>query len=158
MSDCRERERERGRFREGRNGGEGRGGAGQKRRRSQSPGRYRRFNREGDFERRKREQPNSRRRTFGGYGGGRDEETLTYKQFIAQLDEDITPEEAVRQYNEYKRGQAANEKKQYFLRSKESLELMNKYNPDTIAQLLERGCEMAKVPLPFFATKRVTRY
>eukprot|EP00898_Chlorokybus_atmophyticus_P007251 jgi/Chlat1/7527/Chrsp62S07045 len=69
---------------------------------------------------------------------------MTYKQFMATLDDTVTPAEAQRKYDEYKADQTRSLKKTYFETHKDKQWLKEKYHPVNLEAALQRRNEKAQ--------------
>jgi hypothetical protein len=81
------------------------------------------------------------------YGGGsaRREGLMSYKQFIAELEDDILPGEAERRYDEYKTEFITTQKRSFFEQHKDDDWLREKYDPARLEAVLVRRNENAKI-------------
>ncbi|KAJ7298292.1 hypothetical protein O6H91_09G000300 [Diphasiastrum complanatum] len=75
---------------------------------------------------------------------GRREGLMTYKQFIAELEDDILPAEAERRYEEYKTEFISTQKRAFFEQHKDDDWLREKYDPSQLEAVLARRIENAK--------------
>ncbi|KAJ8480591.1 hypothetical protein OPV22_024318 [Ensete ventricosum] len=115
-----------------RDGSGSRGGYGYER----PHGRY--MNRQSDW-------PNS---GYSGYGDGPEViprgGLMSYKQFIQELEDDISPAEAERRYEEYRSEYISTQKRAYFEAHKEEQWLKDKYHPTNLVAVIERRKEQAR--------------
>lgn len=90
----------------------------------------------------------------GGYADGpypfdvgpRREGLMTYKLFITELEDDVSPSEAERRYTEYKNEFISTQKKAYFEQNKQEDWLRDKYDPSRLEAVIQRrneGCRTA---------------
>ncbi|KAK3134454.1 hypothetical protein QOZ80_6AG0549430 [Eleusine coracana subsp. coracana] len=87
-----------------------------------------------------------------GYGASNDdpgntqrEGLMTYKQFIQVLEDDISPTEAERRYQEYRTEYITTQKHTYFELHKNEDWLKDKYHPTNLLSVIERRNERCKV-------------
>ncbi|KAG8095312.1 hypothetical protein GUJ93_ZPchr0012g18794 [Zizania palustris] len=87
-----------------------------------------------------------------GFGASNDgpgitqrEGLMTYKQFIQVLEDDISPTEAERRYQEYKTEYITTQKRAYFDLHKNEDWLKDKYHPTNLLSVIERRNEHCKV-------------
>ncbi|KAL5225775.1 hypothetical protein ABZP36_012414 [Zizania latifolia] len=87
-----------------------------------------------------------------GFGASNDgpgitqrEGLMTYKQFIQVLEDDISPTEAERRYQEYKTEYITTQKRAYFDLHKNEDWLKDKYHPTNLLSVIERRNERCKV-------------
>ncbi|CAK9262239.1 unnamed protein product [Sphagnum jensenii] len=114
-----------------------------------SPG-YKRFRRHDEFEggRRGGAVEETGRLTTGFLGDGSKvcrEGLMSYKQFIAELEDDILPGEAERRYDEYKTEFITTQKRSFFEQHKDDDWLREKYDPARLEAVLARRNENAKI-------------
>ncbi|BBM99694.1 protein MpSE [Marchantia polymorpha subsp. ruderalis] len=88
------------------------------------------------------------------YGGppSRREGLMSYKQFIAELEDDILPAEAERRYEEYKAEFITTQKRAFFEQHKDDDWLREKYDPSRLEAVLSRRNENAKTLAKDFQT------
>ncbi|CAK9204840.1 unnamed protein product [Sphagnum troendelagicum] len=70
---------------------------------------------------------------------------MSYKQFIAELEDDILPGEAERRYDEYKTEFITTQKRSFFEQHKDDDWLREKYDPARLEAVLARRNENAKI-------------
>uniref|UniRef100_A0ACD6AD51 Uncharacterized protein n=1 Tax=Avena sativa TaxID=4498 RepID=A0ACD6AD51_AVESA len=70
---------------------------------------------------------------------------MTYKQFMQVLEDDISPAEAERRYQEYKTEYITTQKRAYFDLHKNEDWLKDKYHPTNLLSVIERRNERCKV-------------
>ncbi|CAK9208111.1 unnamed protein product [Sphagnum troendelagicum] len=70
---------------------------------------------------------------------------MSYKQFIAELEDDILPGEAERRYDEYKTEFITTQKRSFFEQHKDDDWLREKYDPARLEAVLVRRNENAKI-------------
>jgi hypothetical protein len=70
---------------------------------------------------------------------------MTYKQFMQVLEDDISPSEAERRYQEYKTEYITTQKRAYFDLHKNEDWLKDKYHPTNLLSVIERRNERCKV-------------
>ncbi|KAM3210072.1 hypothetical protein ACQJBY_064228 [Aegilops geniculata] len=75
-------------------------------------------------------------------GGG--EGLMSYKQFMQELEDDVSPVEAQSRYEEYKSEYITTQKKAYFDLHKNDDWLRNKYHPTNLESVMERRNELAR--------------
>ncbi|CAM6082620.1 unnamed protein product [Calypogeia fissa] len=90
-----------------------------------------------------------------GYGASpaRREGLMSYKQFIAELEDDILPAEAERRYDEYKAEFITTQKRAFFEQNKDEDWLREKYDPSRLEAVLLRRNENAKTLAKEFQTE-----
>lgn len=76
--------------------------------------------------------------------GPRREGLMTYKQFITELEDDISPTEAERRYTEYRNEFISTQKKAYFEQNKQEDWLRDKYDPSRLEAVIQRRNEACK--------------
>eukprot|EP00250_Pteridium_aquilinum_P005592 c15664_g1_i1 orf=644-2995(-) len=90
----------------------------------------------------------------GGFGDGsfssfdagpRRDGLMTYKQFITELEDDISPTEAERRYTEYRSEFISTQKKAFFEQNKQEDWLRDKYDPSRLEAVIQRRNEACKV-------------
>ncbi|KAG6548390.1 hypothetical protein Mapa_010169 [Marchantia paleacea] len=88
------------------------------------------------------------------HGGppSRREGLMSYKQFIAELEDDILPAEAERRYEEYKAEFITTQKRAFFEQHKDDDWLREKYDPSRLEAVLSRRNENAKTLAKDFQT------
>ncbi|KAL6661826.1 hypothetical protein ACP70R_001210 [Stipagrostis hirtigluma subsp. patula] len=87
-----------------------------------------------------------------GPGNARREGLMSYKQFIQELEDDISHVEAQSRYEEYKSEYITTQKKAYFDLHKDEDWLRNKYHPTNLESVIERRNEVARTTAyEFFA-------
>eukprot|EP00249_Psilotum_nudum_P020007 c27519_g1_i1 orf=702-3170(-) len=74
-------------------------------------------------------------------GAPRREGLMTYKQFIAELEDDILPAEAQRRYEEYKNEFISTQKRNFFELNKDEEWLREKYDPSRLEAVIQRRNE-----------------
>ncbi|KAL6900892.1 hypothetical protein ACP4OV_005568 [Aristida adscensionis] len=79
-----------------------------------------------------------------GPRNARREGLMSYKQFIQELEDDISPVEAQSRYEEYKSEYITTQKKAYFDLHKNEDWLRNKYHPTNLEIVIERRNEVAR--------------
>ncbi|KAM0905609.1 hypothetical protein ACQ4PT_017282 [Festuca glaucescens] len=79
-----------------------------------------------------------------GSGNSRREGLMSYKQFMQELEDDVSPVEAQRRYEEYKSEYITTQKKAYFDLHKNDDWLRNKYHPTNLESVMERRNELAR--------------
>ncbi|PWZ29225.1 Serrate RNA effector molecule [Zea mays] len=79
-----------------------------------------------------------------GSGNSRREGLMSYKQFIQELEDDVSPVEAQSRYEEYKSEYITTQKKAYFALHKDEDWLRNKYHPTNLENVIERRNELAR--------------
>uniref|UniRef100_A0A0D9X9S5 C2H2-type domain-containing protein n=1 Tax=Leersia perrieri TaxID=77586 RepID=A0A0D9X9S5_9ORYZ len=110
----------------------GRGGYGDER------GQGRHFNRAQDW-------PDSGRGGWNeGPGNPRREGLMSYKQFMQELEDDVSPDEAQHRYEEYKSEYITTQKKAYFDLHKNEDWLRNKYHPTNLETVMNKRKELAR--------------
>ncbi|WOK94381.1 serrate RNA effector molecule-like isoform X1 [Canna indica] len=84
----------------------------------------------------------------GSYGDGHEViqrgGLMSYKQFIQELEDDISPAEAERRYEEYRSEYISTQKRAYFEAHKEEQWLKDKYHPTNLVAVIERRKEQAR--------------
>ncbi|CAN6193126.1 unnamed protein product [Urochloa humidicola] len=87
-----------------------------------------------------------------GYGAANDgpgvtqrEGLMTYKQFMQVLEDDISPSEAERRYQEYRTEYITTQKRAYFDLHKNEDWLKDKYHPTNLLSVIERRNERCRV-------------
>ncbi|CAD5171894.1 unnamed protein product [Musa acuminata subsp. malaccensis] len=84
----------------------------------------------------------------GGYGDGPEfiqrGGLMSYKQFIQELEDDISPAEAECRYKEYRSEYISTQKQAYFEAHKEEQWLKDKYHPTNLVAVIERRKEQAR--------------
>ncbi|OEL37447.1 Serrate RNA effector molecule [Dichanthelium oligosanthes] len=70
---------------------------------------------------------------------------MTYKQFMQVLEDDISPSEAERRYQEYRTEYITTQKRAYFDLHKNEDWLKDKYHPTNLSSVIERRNERCKV-------------
>lgn len=88
--------------------------------------------------------PGSGRAGFGEMGTPQREGLMTYKQFIAELEDDISPAEAERRYQEYRTEYISTQKRAFFQAHKDEDWLKDKYDPSHLEAVIQRRNENAK--------------
>ncbi|GJN15693.1 hypothetical protein PR202_gb02629 [Eleusine coracana subsp. coracana] len=88
--------------------------------------------------------PDSGRGGWNEGPGNRREGLMSYKQFIQELEDDISPVEAQSRYEEYKSEYIRTQKKAYFDLHKNEDWLRNKYHPTNLESVIERRNEVAR--------------
>jgi hypothetical protein len=63
---------------------------------------------------------------------------MSYKQFMQELEDDVSPDEAQHRYEEYKSEYITTQKKAYFDLHKNDDWLKNKYHPTNLEIVMER--------------------
>ncbi|CAL9062312.1 unnamed protein product [Musa banksii] len=85
---------------------------------------------------------------YDGYGDGSEViqrgGLMTYKQFIQELEDDISPTEAEHRYEEYRSEYISTQKRAYFEAHKEKQWLKDKYHPTNLVAVIERRKEQAR--------------
>ncbi|XBI09521.1 hypothetical protein VPH35_137043 [Triticum aestivum] len=79
-----------------------------------------------------------------GSGNSRREGLMSYKQFMQELEDDVSPVEAQSRYEEYKSEYITTQKKAYFDLHKNDDWLRNKYHPTNLESVMERRNELAR--------------
>ncbi|XP_066330966.1 serrate RNA effector molecule-like isoform X3 [Miscanthus floridulus] len=79
-----------------------------------------------------------------GPGNSRREGLMSYKQFIQELEDDVSPVEAQSRFEEYKSEYITTQKKAYFDLHKDEDWLRNKYHPTNLENVIERRNELAR--------------
>lgn len=79
-----------------------------------------------------------------GSGNSRREGLMSYKQFMQELEDDVSPVEAQSRYEEYKSEYITTQKKAYFDLHKNEDWLRNKYHPTNLESVMERRNELAR--------------
>ncbi|XP_051195131.1 serrate RNA effector molecule isoform X2 [Lolium perenne] len=69
---------------------------------------------------------------------------MTYKHFIQALEDDVSPHEAGRRYQEYKTAYITTQKRAYFDLHKDETWLKEKYHPTNLLSVIERRNEFCK--------------
>lgn len=69
---------------------------------------------------------------------------MSYKQFMQELEDDVSPDEAQHRYEEYKSEYITTQKKAYFDLHKNDDWLKNKYHPTNLEIVMERRNELAR--------------
>ena len=69
---------------------------------------------------------------------------MTYKQFVAELEDDISPVEAERRYQEYRKKYITTQKRAFFEAHKDEDWLKDKYDPSHLEVVIQRRNENAK--------------
>lgn len=69
---------------------------------------------------------------------------MTYKQFITELEDDVSPAEAERRYTEYKNEFISTQKKAFFEQNKQEDWLRDKYDPSRLEAAIQRRNEACK--------------
>ncbi|KAG8047863.1 hypothetical protein GUJ93_ZPchr0008g12964 [Zizania palustris] len=69
---------------------------------------------------------------------------MSYKQFMLELEDDVSPDEAQCRYEEYKSEYIITQKKAYFDLHKNEDWLRNKYHPTNLESVMERRNELAR--------------
>ncbi|KAL6873670.1 hypothetical protein ACP4OV_013752 [Aristida adscensionis] len=80
-----------------------------------------------------------------GPGMAQREGLMTYKQFIQVLEDDISPTEAERRYQEYRTEYITTQKRAYFDLHKNEEWLKDKYHPTNLLSVVERRNERCRV-------------
>lgn len=78
-------------------------------------------------------------------GGTHREGLMSYKQFIQELEDDVSPSEAERRYEEYRSEYITTQKRAYFEAHKDEDWLKDKYHPTNLVAVIERRKEQARV-------------
>ncbi|GBG58862.1 hypothetical protein CBR_g261 [Chara braunii] len=78
---------------------------------------------------------------------------LTYKQFIVDLEDDITPEEAQRRYEEYRKEYSETAKRSFFESHREEEWLKEKYDPTVLEAFVQRRNENAQTASKEFVSE-----
>eukprot|EP01018_Ginkgo_biloba_P028539 Gb_07578 [translate_table: standard] len=73
-------------------------------------------------------------------GAIRGEGLMTYKQFITEVEDDISPAEAQHRYEEYKTEYIATQKNAFFEAHKDEEWLRDKYDPSRLEDVIQRDC------------------
>jgi hypothetical protein len=63
---------------------------------------------------------------------------MTYKQFIQVLEDDISPAEAEKRYQEYRTEYITTQKRAYFDLNKNDDRLKDKYHPTNLSSVIDR--------------------
>uniref|UniRef100_A0A453RLJ6 C2H2-type domain-containing protein n=2 Tax=Aegilops tauschii subsp. strangulata TaxID=200361 RepID=A0A453RLJ6_AEGTS len=79
-----------------------------------------------------------------GSGNSRREGLMSYKQFMQELEDDVSPVEAQSRYEEYKSEYITTQKKAYFDLHKNDDWLRNKYHPTNLESVMKRRNELAR--------------
>lgn len=79
-----------------------------------------------------------------GAGNSRREGLMSYKHFMLELEDDVSPVEAQSRYEEYKSEYITTQKKAYFDLHKNEDWLRNKYHPTNLESVMERRNELAR--------------
>nr|CAD1825456.1 unnamed protein product [Ananas comosus var. bracteatus] len=69
---------------------------------------------------------------------------MSYKQFIQELEDDVSPAESLRRYEEYKTEYITTQKRAYFDLHKEEDWLKDKYHPTNLVAVIEKRNEQAR--------------
>ncbi|KAI5073112.1 hypothetical protein GOP47_0011125 [Adiantum capillus-veneris] len=69
---------------------------------------------------------------------------MSYKQFISELEDDVSPAEAERRYTEYKNEFISTQKKAFFEQNKQEDWLRDKYDPSRLQVAIQRRNEACK--------------
>lgn len=83
----------------------------------------------------------------------RREGLMTYKQFISELEDDISPQEAERRYEEYKSEFISTQKHAFFEQNKHEDWLREKYDPSRLDAVIQRRNEMCRAAANEFMTE-----
>ncbi|KAG6533049.1 serrate RNA effector molecule-like isoform X2 [Zingiber officinale] len=79
-----------------------------------------------------------------GFEGAQRGGLMSYKQFIQELEDDISPTEAERRYKEYRSEYISTQKRAYFEAHKEEQWLKDKYHPTNLVVVIEKRKERAR--------------
>ncbi|KAL5231314.1 hypothetical protein ABZP36_030090 [Zizania latifolia] len=79
-----------------------------------------------------------------GPGNSHREGLMSYKQFMLELEDDVSPDKAQCRYEEYKSEYITTQKKAYFDLHKNEDWLRNKYHPTNLESVMERRNELAR--------------
>eukprot|EP00252_Welwitschia_mirabilis_P022310 TRINITY_DN5_c0_g2_i1.p1 TRINITY_DN5_c0_g2~~TRINITY_DN5_c0_g2_i1.p1 ORF type:complete len:709 (+),score=165.77 TRINITY_DN5_c0_g2_i1:170-2296(+) len=83
-------------------------------------------------------------RGFGEVDPPKREGLMTYKQFISELEDDVSPAEAERRYEEYRTEYITTQKRSFFDAHKDEDWLREKYDPSRLDAVIQRRNENAK--------------
>ncbi|KAH7441455.1 hypothetical protein KP509_03G039000 [Ceratopteris richardii] len=81
---------------------------------------------------------------YASYENSRRDGLMTYKQFITELEDDVSPTEAERRYTEYKNEFISTQKKAFFEQNKQEDWLRDKYDPSRLEAVVQRRKESCK--------------